>query len=209
MTKINFYQLATLPSSGLTPKSFYFIENGDYAEGYLTDDSGNAKMIGNSVMIQQIAGAGGNEVLLATDIAARDALTLTRNTLVLVQDASADGTVSSGSALYFYDNAGDTYYKVAEFESLDVQLTWANITGKPNSSPASIDQAVSDSHSHSNKAVLDGITASGSGAVITTTERNGLHSHANKPVLDKFAESDSVTATFGGQPIMRWEQSNW
>jgi hypothetical protein len=39
-------------------------------------------------------------------------------------------------------------------------LPWSQITGKPSSTPSQIDTAVSQSHTHSNKAVLDGFSVS-------------------------------------------------
>jgi hypothetical protein len=207
MAEFRSFKVATLPASPV-PDAIYFVENGNYAEAYVTDDSGVAKMMGNSVMITQIAGTGDQEVQLYSTIATRDAATLNTNTIVLVTDATADSTVDSGAAMYFYDNTADSFIKVAEFESLDLQLTWSNITGRPTSSPASIDQAVSDSHSHTNKAILDGITDAGSGQVITATERNNLHSHTNKTQLDKIGETGG-DATYNGEYIQKWETVNW
>lgn len=96
-----------------------------------------------------------NTVEIVADITARDALTPGANIQVLVLDASADATVISGAALYVYDFATTTWYKVSEYESMDVVLDWASIQNKPTSTPAQIDQAVSDSHTHANKALLD------------------------------------------------------
>ena len=45
----------------------------------------------------------------------------------------------------------------SEFESQDISLTWAALTGGPTSTPAAIDQAVTDSHTHGNKTELDKI----------------------------------------------------
>ena len=82
--------------------------------------------------------------------------------LVWVNDASADTTVTSGWAVYrkkvgtgidYTELTGWT--KVAESESLDVVVDWANIQNKPSSTVAQIDQAVADDHTHSNKAQLD------------------------------------------------------
>lgn len=72
-----------------------------------------------------------------------------------VADATGDTTVAAGAAMYFYNKTADTYTKVAEYESMDVTVTWASISGKPSSSPSAIDDAVSKVHTHSNKAVLD------------------------------------------------------
>lgn len=50
---VRFYKVTSLPST-LVPDSFYYVENGSYAESYLTDDTGVAKKIGNSEMIEAI-----------------------------------------------------------------------------------------------------------------------------------------------------------
>ena len=87
--------------------------------------------------------------------------------LVMVLDASDDPTVASGWAIYRrLANASDlstlsAWQKVAEAESLDVTVTWDNISGKPNSTPAAIDQAVAHDHTHENKTVLDALTDTG------------------------------------------------
>jgi hypothetical protein len=82
--------------------------------------------------------------------------------LVWVNDASTDPTVTSGWAIYrkkvgvgidYTQLAGWT--KVSEAEQLDVVVTWDSIQGKPTSTPAQIDQAVTDDHTHANKAQLD------------------------------------------------------
>jgi hypothetical protein len=109
--------------------------------------------------------------------------------LVWVNDASGDSTVTSGWAVYrrkvqttpaTYDytvindvpesseGAGDGkitgWCKVAEAESLDVVVSWDNIEGKPNSTPAEIDQAVADDHTHANKAALDDLADATTGS---------------------------------------------
>lgn len=63
-----------------------------------------------------------NSAVFAADIAARDALVLTKNTFVFVADASADATVDAGAALYFYNLATTSYTKVAEYESMDFTI---------------------------------------------------------------------------------------
>ena len=157
---LNFFKVATLPGS-LTADSFYYVENGTYAESYVTDTSGVAHAIGNSAMINALAGAvvtsalaDYNTVEIVADIAARNALTLARNTTVLVLDASADATVDSGSALYAYRESDTSWIKLTEYESVDVALTWANLSGKPSSAPSQIDDAVAKRHTHANSAEL-------------------------------------------------------
>jgi len=90
------------------------------------------------------------------DIAARDAIAAPKNSQqVLVLDATGDATVTSGSATYVYKADTAEWIKISESESMDVVATWAAITGKPNSTPADIDSAVAQMHSHSNKTQLD------------------------------------------------------
>ena len=168
MATVKFHKVTTLPGS-LDADSFYFVDNGTYAESYLTDASSVAHSIGNSAMITTVANAlitsalsTLNTVEVVADITARDLLaTNDRNQLVLVLDATDDVTVASGAAMYAFRNSDNTWYKVTEYESLDVTVTWASITGKPSSSPTLIDEAVTQRHTHANKAQLDKIGESG------------------------------------------------
>lgn len=162
MAALNFYKVTSLPGT-LQANSVYFVLNGAYAESYVTDSAGVGKAVGNTDMIEAIAGAApaaANIEVVAT-IAERDALTLTQNTMVLVTNAVGDPTVASGAALYVWVQTSTAYTKIAEYESLDVVLQWANIQGKPTSSAAAIDTAVTNSHTHANKTSLDKIGESG------------------------------------------------
>lgn len=171
MSQVQFFKVTTLPGT-LQANSFYLVENGNYAETYVTNSAGVAKMVGNSVMINALidakvntAVADMNLIEIVADITARDAFVVgkTRNLLILVTDASADATVDSGSALYSWAETGGVFTKLAEYESMDFAVSWANISGKPTSSPAQIDNAVSLAHSHTNKTQLDKIGENGNG----------------------------------------------
>jgi len=171
MAAVKFYKVATLPGT-LEPDAFYYVENGTFAESYLTNSAGVARSVGNSAMINSLindalAGWSGNasSLEIVADIAARDALvaTLDVNSMILVIDASADATVDSGSALYAYGASNDTVYKLAEYESMDVVVQWSAIQGGPTSTPAQIDTAVSQSHTHTNKTTLDKLGEDGEG----------------------------------------------
>ena len=96
-----------------------------------------------------------NIVQFAADINARDAMSLTKSTFVYVADATIDETVSAGAAMYLYDSVGETWHKVTEYESLDLELSWDNIDGKPTAPAGAIDNAVTLSHIHENMDVLD------------------------------------------------------
>ncbi|OEC59443.1 MULTISPECIES: hypothetical protein [Pseudomonadaceae] len=188
MSTIQFHKVSSLPGT-LAADAFYFVQNGTYAEGYLTNAAGEARAIGNSSMINALITdalsslpSSGAPLVFVADIAARDALegSLTSATFVLVQDATGDPTVTAGAALYAWNPSTTSWLKVAEYESMDVTLTWNAIQGRPTSTPAQIDSAVAASHSH-----------------------------ANKATLDKFSESGGLLR-FNGSPIpAEWNGSNW
>lgn len=50
---VRFYKVTSLPVE-LEPNSFYYVENGSYAEAYLTDATGDPKKVGNTLMIQEV-----------------------------------------------------------------------------------------------------------------------------------------------------------
>ena len=150
--------------------SIYFVAPAakpDYVEIYVTGaNAATVKRVVNEDDIQglidsSLSGIAGIEVV--DDIAARDALTPASNIQVLVIDASDDATVASGAATYLYRLATTSWIKISEAESLDAVLLWANIVGKPASSAADIDDAVTKKHSHANKTELDKIGEDGNG----------------------------------------------
>lgn len=169
MALLNFHKLTSQPATWQA-SSFYYISNGNYSESYVTDNSAVPKMIGNSTMINElidakISASNAGALKIYADIAARDAdkVNLTYNQLVLVKNATGDATVLSGAALYTFEKTSNTYSKIAEYESLDVVLSWANISGKPSSTPAQIDDAVTKAHTHINKSTLDALGNDGAG----------------------------------------------
>lgn len=188
MAYIKFFKVTAMPA---TPEAnaFYLVLNDTFSESYVTSSSGVPKAVGNSAMINALIAealsswtGGGNAVEIVADIAARDALiaTLESNAMILVVDATGDPTVDAGSALYAYAFDTETVYKIAEYESMDISLNWGDIVGGPSSSPAQIDTAVSQSHTH-----------------------------ANKAVLDKFSEA-SGELLYNGQPIpASWTETGW
>lgn len=114
-----------------------------------------------------------SNIRLTADITARDALSLSHNSIVLVADATGDATVNAGAALYFYDVASNSYTKVSEYESLDVVLDWSAIQNKPTSSVADIDDAVARKHSHANIATLDLLTQDANGNLLVNGQYPG------------------------------------
>lgn len=151
-----------LPAT-LSGSTMYVVKSSEagLADVYFTNNDGTEArhVIKKSEITDMINTSIGNftNIQLAADIIARDALSLARNALVLVLDATDDATVSNGAALYLYDVATTAWHKVSEFESMDVTLTWDAIQGRPTSTVAEIDNAVAKAHVHANKAQLDKI----------------------------------------------------
>lgn len=179
--QIKFIKASTLPGT-LDPNSFYFIENGTYAESYLTNSAGVARMIGNTAMITAISSqlvTAATSIHVVANIAERDSLTLSFNAMVLVLNAVGDPTVASGAATYFYRHSNTSYTKIAEYESMDVVVQWASINGKPSSAVVDIDDAVTKRHSHTNKAQLDKIGQDAEGHLTYDGEAVSAHWNTN------------------------------
>jgi len=166
MSTIKFAKVATLPVT-LAPSTLYMVAPAgssiDELQIYVSSNDGaSARHIPThseiSSMINTAVNSYSSAVVVA-DIAARNALVPSVVTIALALDATADLTVASGAATYVYNPVTTSWTKIAEYESLDVTLQWANIQGRPNSTAAQIDQAVADSHTHANKPVLDLLTA--------------------------------------------------
>lgn len=168
MATFTISRVTALPGT-LDANTVYLVSTGaNHLELYATGNTADARRILTETDIQALIDAsisGLSAVEIVADIAARDALTLTANAMVLVLDASADSTVTSGAALYAYRQSNDTFTKVAEYESMDVTINWSDIVGRPSSTPAQIDTAVANSHTHANKTQLDQIGQSASGDI--------------------------------------------
>ena len=107
------------PVLGFTPEN---IANKGAADGYCDLDS-------NSLVPVSRIPSNYKEIDVVADIAERDGITPFEGQRVHVLDASADSTVDSGWAEYLW--TGSAWTKTAENESIDVVLSWSNITGKP------------------------------------------------------------------------------
>lgn len=189
MAAIQFFRETALPGT-LQPSSIYFIANPAtpaYFELYVTDAAGTAtKRTPTQADIQSLINssiAASNNLTIVNTIAARDALLpLTTTKWVYVIDATGDATVTSGGATYLYDPSGaGTWIKAAEAESLDLTLNWSSIVGKPTSTPAQIDAAVT-----------------------------AAHTHANMTQLNKIGEDSGGNLLYNGSlPATGWTSANW
>lgn len=187
MAEYKIWKETALPGT-LEAHSIYLIAPAakpDYVEVYVTGASGSTvKRVIDEDDVQALidtAVSSFSAIEIVADIAARDALSPTNNVQVLVQDATADATVDSGAATYIYNNSTSAWIKIAEHESMDVTINWSDIQGRPTSSVADIDDAV--------------------------TKR---HTHANKTELDKVGENGDGRLTYDGSlPVIAWTSTGW
>jgi hypothetical protein len=172
MAKMSFQQVIELPAT-LTPNTTYFLKSATTGlmEIHVSNSDGtdtlhviNRDEINNMI---STAVTGSTAIKAVININDRNATTLPTSGFVMVKDATGDATVNSGAALYFYDadmtltdiqTNADRFSKIAEYESLDIQLTWEALQHKPTSSVDDIDDAVTKRHSHANLTQLNLIT---------------------------------------------------
>lgn len=169
MAELKVFKETALPGT-LQANSVYLINpagQSTYVEAYVTGTSASTvrRMIKESDIQAMIdtSIAGFSAVEVVSNIAARDALSLSDNAVVLVLDASADSTVNSGAATYIYRDASSSFQKIAEYESMDLTIDWSDIQNKPTSSVVDIDDAVTKKHTHTNKTQLDKVGEDGNG----------------------------------------------
>lgn len=172
MAYLNIERVTALPQT-LRASTLYIVRSAHagMVEMYFTStDGADVRHVINKDEIQSMinqyvvnATSGLSEIKIVASIADRNALNPTVNSLCLVLDATADSSVAAGAALYVYDAVGLSWSKVAEYESMDVQLLWGSIQGRPTSAVADIDDAVTKRHTHVNIVQLDKISEDGDG----------------------------------------------
>ena len=171
----------------LAAETIYLVKTGNELTLTVTGNTGAvvattvSKADVNTAISTAIGALGmSNSVEFAADIAARDAMTLTKSTFVYVADATGDATVTAGAAMYLYDLTNTTWHKVTEYESLDLELSWDNIDGKPNAPVGDIDNAVTMSHIHENMDVLDQLSVSNGKLQYDGADVGGVISDGNE-----------------------------
>lgn len=152
----------------LAPQAVYFVApvgKPNYVEVYVTNADGSAaRRVLNEADITALISAqvsAVSQIQVVADIAARDALAPSSTVYVYVRNATGDATVTAGGATYLFDVANTAWVKVSESESMDLSLSWAAISGKPSSSAANIDDAVTKRHSHANMTELNKVGEAG------------------------------------------------
>lgn len=145
-------------------------ENADSLEIHMTSSDGAATLhVPTKTEISAMIGgqiASFNNIRVVPTYADMAALVAeNRSMVVMVLDATGDATVTVGGAAYVLQATGTTqaptadFYKIYEFEALteNFVLNWSAIVGRPTSSAAAIDDAVSKAHTHANLSTLDGL----------------------------------------------------
>ena len=182
MSVFNFAKVNTLPQSdALVANTVYLVAGADnLMELHVANKEGTAtKHILNKTEVEglisdAVVNLNSAKPIGVATISDRDSLVgLSEYQLVLVGDATGDPTVTKGSALYYYKPAvGEqtpaSFVKIAEYESLDAEVSWDALKNKPTSSVTEIDTAVANSHTHGNKALLDTLALDGSNALTYT-----------------------------------------
>lgn len=187
MATYRIFKETTLPGS-LQPHSIYLIAPAarpDYVEIYVTGASAATvkRVIDQAAvqaMIDAAVAAGSGGTMIVDTIVARNALTPLNAQTVLVIDASGDATVTAGAATYVWRAATSAWIKISEAESLDLVLNWTGIAGRPSSTAANIDDAVSK-----------------------------RHAHANATELGKIGEADGNLTYAGALPRIGWDSTGW
>lgn len=153
---------------------------------------------------------------IAALTAAGAAATVANGQLVMVTDASADTTVTSGWAIYRKRSAAGVDYtivndvaestpgandgrtagwqKIAENESLDVVVEWANIANGPSSTAAQVDDAVTKAHTHANKAIIDEFADTGTAQDPVLTYKSKQVAFSENVITVQVVESGSEPA---------------
>lgn len=166
MATFTAHKLTALPTP-VVPNSIYFIAPAGAPAGYMEiyvvhSDGSTVRSTLTRDQVQAmidaaVASASGGGTIIVNDIAARNALTPDNAQRVFVVNATGDATVTAGGAEYMWRANPAGWIKISETESQDLVLSWATLTGKPSSTPANIDDAVSKRHAHANMTELNQI----------------------------------------------------
>lgn len=163
MSQMKFYKVNALPQV-LEANAMYLVSTADGMDLHVASSDGlSTKRVINKSDVETLIFTTPTQVVpikVVSDIAARDVLDTSVIVMAIVIDATDDDTVSSGSALYAYNETSSLWIKLSEVESMDLVLSWSNLEDKPTSIVADIDDAVTKAHTHDNKAVLDQLDVS-------------------------------------------------
>lgn len=179
MSKFTIVRVTSLPST-ITPSTMYILKQptSQVAEVYFSNNDGSQLVPGITEQFitdkfTSLLATGMGEIQIVDTINDRNRVTKNGNSLIMVIDATGDEFGSIGTVLYLYRAVNASYFRVSVFDEnrdgvssgsgTSGPVWWDAIQGKPVSTPAQIDDAVSKAHVHSNQATLDriGVTEDG------------------------------------------------
>ena len=107
MSQMKFYKVNALPQV-LEANAMYLVSTVDGMDLHVASSDGlSAKRVINKSDVETLIATTPTQVVpvkVVSDITARDALDTSEIVMAIVIDATGDNTVSSGSALYAYNN---------------------------------------------------------------------------------------------------------
>ena len=134
--------------------------------------------------------------------------------LAMVLDATGDTTVKSQWAVYRRNNTSEEYWdlakgweKVLEKESIDLDMSFARLPGKPNASAEEIDNMVRDSHTHADSALLDSFTTDNTGHVFYKNEKVAFDDEVQRVVVSDYIDDNVRGSDIWFKPV--YGQSWW
>lgn len=167
----------------LETNTMYIVKQPGSAEVQLTFVGTTADAIGHTLTHSSVetmisaALAGVASVYVVANIAAMNALTPQANSVCYVKNTTGDPLATGGAGAYVWSTVDALWLPLPG--TLKKEITWNEITGKPTSSPAQIDQAVLERHTHANMATLDLLSDDG-----------GKLAYRGEPVSDVDFESN-------------------
>ncbi len=142
------------------------------ADGYASLDS-NGK-----VPLTQLPDSSKGQTYVVLDTSERNAI-VTAELLtgdICYETSTGDSYIWSGSA----------WVVLAKANWENINIAWANITNKPTSTVSDIDDAVTKSHEHSNKTLLDSYNQTN---IDLTDAVSKKHEHSNGAILNNITEA--------------------
>lgn len=161
-TPMTITRVAALPAT-LAPNNIYIVRSTDGKKATLVFTGERAEIVvstfNESDALTLVDGymEGHATVLAFATYADMLASAPTVTTYAYVRDASGDPQALHASASYVYDTVSRKWVFAPGSNAAGGSAKWSDIEGRPTSTPAAIDAAVSNAHSHTNKTILDGL----------------------------------------------------
>lgn len=134
--------------------------------------------------------------------------------LAMVLDATKDPTVNSQWAVYRRDSQSEDYWdlakgwkKVLEKESIDMDMSFERLPGKPNASAEQIDDVVRLKHLHADKGLLDDFAEDTNGHITYRGEKVAYDDEVKRVVVSDYIDDNVRNYDIWFKPV--FGQSWW